>query len=72
MFEFTESISIQAPSSTVWEVMRDIEGWWLASNPEHESLERLDDGDALEVGTKLRIRERCTRERQRNEKCDPR
>lgn len=58
MFDFTESISIQAPASTVWEVMRDIEGWWLASNPEHESLERLDDGDTLEVGTKLRIRER--------------
>lgn len=58
MFEFTESISIRAPSSTVWDVMRDIEGWWLASNPEHESLERLDDGDTLGVGTRLRIRER--------------
>lgn len=58
MFEFTETISIQAPPAAVWDVLRDIEGWWLASNPEHESLERLDDRDILEVGAQLRVRER--------------
>ena len=58
MFEFTETISVQAPPSAVWEVLRDIEGWWLASNPEHDSLERPDDRDTLEVGAQLRIRER--------------
>lgn len=58
MFAFTETVSIQAPPSVVWTVMHDIEGWWLASNPEHESLERLDDRDVLEVGAQLRIRER--------------
>ncbi|WP_199429152.1 SRPBCC family protein [Qaidamihabitans albus] len=58
MLEFTETISIHARPSTVWDVMRDIEGWWLASNPEHETLERLDDRDVLEVGARLRIRER--------------
>lgn len=58
MFEFTETVSIEASSSTVWEVMSDIEGWWLASNPEHESLERVGEGGALGVGTQLRIREK--------------
>lgn len=58
MFEFTETIRIQAPPQTVWDVMRDIEGWWPASNPEHESLDRLDDRDVLDVGAQLRIRER--------------
>ncbi len=58
MFEFTETISIQAPPAAVWDVLRDIEGWWLASNPEHDSLEHLDDRDVLQVGTRLRVRER--------------
>lgn len=57
MFEFIETISIEAPPPRVWDVMHDIESWWPASNPEHESLERLDDRDVLEVGAQLRIRE---------------
>jgi hypothetical protein len=43
MFEFTESNQIQAPTSVVWELLRDVDRWWVASNPEHDSLERLDD-----------------------------
>jgi Polyketide cyclase / dehydrase and lipid transport len=58
MFEFTESISILAPPPAVWEFLRDVEGWWPASNPEHDSIERLDDRDVLEVGAQLRILEK--------------
>jgi hypothetical protein len=58
MFQFVETIIVHAPPSTVWAVMHDIERWWPASNPEHESLERLDDRDVLEVGAQLRIREK--------------
>ena len=58
MFEFTESIVIDAPQEQVWEVMRDVDNWWLPSNPEHISLEHLDDRPATEVGARLRIREK--------------
>lgn len=37
--------------------MRDLERWWSASNPEHESIERLDDR-GIEPGARLRIREK--------------
>ncbi len=57
MFEFTEAIEIKAPAPAVWEVLHDLEGWWPASNPEHESLERLDDR-GIEVGARIRIREK--------------
>lgn len=57
MFEFTESITIDAPPSDVWDVMTDLEAWWPPSNPEHESLERLDDR-GIEVGAQIRIREK--------------
>lgn len=57
MFEFTEAVKIDAPASEVWEVLQDLEGWWPASNPEHESLERLDDL-GIEVGARIRIREK--------------
>lgn len=55
-FEFTETIDIQAPPRSVWDVMGDLE-WWVPSNPEHESLERLDDR-GIAAGARLRIRER--------------
>lgn len=57
MFEFVESILIEAPHQKVWEVLSDIDNWWLASNPEHEVLEHLDARPATEVGARLRIRE---------------
>lgn len=58
VFEFTESILIEVPRDAVWEVVRDIERWWLASNPEHQSLELLGGRGELAVGTQLRIREK--------------
>lgn len=50
-------IEIGAPPEVVWDVLKDIEGWWPASNPEHEGLERLDDR-GIEVGANLLIREK--------------
>ena len=52
MFEFTETITIDAPASAAWNVMIDLEGWWPPSNPEHESIERLDDR-GIEVGARF-------------------
>lgn len=57
MFEFTESVEITAPPAVVWDVLADVGGWWPASNPEHESIERLDNV-ALGLGAVLRVRER--------------
>ncbi len=57
MFEFTESIHIEAPPDVVWQVLEDIEGWWPSSNPEHQSIERLD-SHGIQVGARLRIREK--------------
>ena len=36
-----ESVVIAAPHAQVWGVLSDIDGWWLASNAEHDSLEHL-------------------------------
>jgi uncharacterized protein YndB with AHSA1/START domain len=58
MFEFTESIYIARPPATVWNLLVDVKRWWPPSNPEHESIERLDDRDVVEVGARLRIREK--------------
>lgn len=67
MLDFTESILIEARPSRVWAALLDIEQWWPPSNPEHESIERLDHadnvtkgGDPVEigVGTRFRIREK--------------
>lgn len=57
MFEFTEAITIRASPSAAWNVMSDLEGWWVASNPEHISLQRLDDR-GIAVGARIRVRER--------------
>ena len=57
MFEFTETIDIGASADAVWETIVEVERWWPPSNPEHDSLERLDEGD-LKVGTRFRIREK--------------
>jgi Polyketide cyclase / dehydrase and lipid transport len=58
MFEFTESVRVEAGPQQVWDVLRDIDNWWLASNDEHVDLEHLDDRPATEVGAKLRIHEK--------------
>lgn len=57
MFSLTETVLIQAPPPVVWGAMQDLETWWTASNPEHKSLERLDDR-GIEPGARLRIREK--------------
>lgn len=57
MFEFTETVRIDAPADTVWTALQDIERWWPPSNPEHDSIERLDDR-GVTVGARLRIREK--------------
>lgn len=57
MFEFTETIEIAARPETVWETLREVERWWPESNPEHEGIERLDEGE-LGLGTRFVIRER--------------
>lgn len=57
MFDFTESVVINAPRERVWQVVREVDTWWLPSNPEHVSLEHLDDRPVTEVGARLRIRE---------------
>ena len=58
MFDFTESVAIEAPHDAVWRVMSDLDGWWPASNPEHIGIEHLDDRPVTEVGARLRIREK--------------
>lgn len=58
MFEFTESVLVEAPRQQVWDVVRDVDNWWLASNDEHDDLEHLDDRPVTEVGATLRIREK--------------
>ncbi|OBF95184.1 hypothetical protein A5773_15230 [Mycobacterium sp. 852014-52450_SCH5900713] len=58
VFEFSESILIAAPHAQVWSVLSDIDRWWLASNGEHESLERLDSLPPTQVGARLRIEEK--------------
>lgn len=42
----------------MWELLQAVDQWWPPSNPEHISLEHLDDRPATEVGAKLRIREK--------------
>lgn len=56
MIDFTERVEIEAAPAEVWALLRDVEEWWVPSNPEHESLEVLSDGD-LGRGTRIRIRE---------------
>lgn len=58
MFDFVESVVIAAPHAQVWGVLSDIDGWWLASNAEHDSLEHLDPLPPTEVGARLRIQEK--------------
>lgn len=58
MYEFTETILIEAPPTRVWEVMSDIGGWLGAASPEHQSMEFLD-GSGVRVGAKIRIREKA-------------
>jgi len=57
MYEIAPSVSIDAPPEAVWAYLVDVEGWWVDSNPEHESIEILSGEDELGDGTRLRVRE---------------
>jgi len=58
MFEFTESAKIETSQERAWRYLLDVERWWVPSNPEHESIELLDGKAKLEVGTRIRLKEK--------------
>lgn len=39
MFEFTESVYIEAAPTRVWDIFADVEAWWPPSNPEHIGIQ---------------------------------
>lgn len=58
MFEFTEVVDVAAPAAQTWDALKDIDNWWINSNPEHQALEHLDARAVTEVGARLHIREK--------------
>lgn len=58
MFDFAETVLIAAPHREVWALLSDIDCWWLASNPDHASLEHLDSLAPTDLGARMRIREK--------------
>jgi len=58
VFEFTESIMIAAPATAAWELLADVERWWMPSNPEHIRMEVRSQGRPMGVGTKIAFEER--------------
>ena len=52
-YEVEPSIRIAAPQETVWGYLVDVEEWWAASNPEHESPDILTSTDPIEGGTRI-------------------
>ncbi|MFC7130509.1 SRPBCC family protein [Haloferax chudinovii] len=58
MYAISPTVTIDASPEQVWEFLKDVEEWWVASNPDHESLEVYSDGERIEEGTRIRVRER--------------
>lgn len=58
MFEFTARLTIEASAETVWQEFEKIDDWWVASNPEHESLEILSTDRILRPGMRIRVKEK--------------
>jgi hypothetical protein len=58
VFEFTESVGIEARPEDVWEHIADVERWWLASNPEHIGINVGGDESATGLGTEVIFEER--------------
>lgn len=57
MYQLSPSITIDAAPEEVWEYLLDVEEWWVASNPEHESIDVLSDDETLTEGTRIRVEE---------------
>jgi hypothetical protein len=58
MFEFTESVHIQAPPNEVWGLLENVERWWPPSNPEHIAIEVRSPDKSINVGTEVIFEER--------------
>ncbi len=58
MFQFTESIPIEALPTEIWATFVDIEEWWPPSNPEHIGIEVKSGGSPVDVGTEIVFEER--------------
>ena len=58
MFEFTESVRVDAPPGKVWKLLADVERWWPPSNPEHIRIDVLGRSKVIEVGTNINFEER--------------
>lgn len=57
MFEFTAKQHMNAEPAAVWDLLADIQDWWVPSNDEHESLEILSDDSTLREGVRIRVKE---------------
>lgn len=57
MWEFTAETEIARAPEDVWRFLVDIEGWWLASNPDHIALHIEDEDARLRVGLPIVIEE---------------
>lgn len=55
---FTEQIEIDTSVTRLWAFLVDIERWWLASNPDHQSLDIVDGDGPVGPGSRIRIREK--------------
>lgn len=58
MFEFTESVHIQAPTDEVWSLLQNVEQWWPPSNPEHVGIEVRSSDKSIGIGTEIVFEER--------------
>lgn len=58
MFEFTEFTRIAAPATTVWQLLADIDGWWIQSNPDHIRIDVDVAETPIGVGTPAVFEER--------------
>lgn len=57
MFKFTETITIHATRSKIWQTLEDINAWWPPSNPEHIGIEVRSFGKPLGLGTEIDFKE---------------
>lgn len=58
MYEIVIEETITAPPRAVWGYLIDVSRWWLASNPEHVSIEVLSADGKIGPGAHVRLVER--------------